>query len=62
MPEAVIVAATRSPIGRAFKGALKDTLPDQLAAMMVQAALDHREGGNVASLPAGPRCASSGPA
>ena len=40
MPEAVIVAATRSPIGRAFKGALKDTLPDQLAAMMVQAALD----------------------
>ena len=40
MPEAVIVAATRSPIGRAFKGALKDTGPDQLAAMMVQAALD----------------------
>ena len=40
MPEAVIVAATRSPIGRAFKGALKDTRPDQLAATMVQAALD----------------------
>jgi hypothetical protein len=34
------VAATRSPIGRAFKGSLKDTGPDQLAAMMVQAALD----------------------
>ena len=31
MPEAVIVAAARSPIGRAFKGALKDTRPDQLA-------------------------------
>ena len=40
MPEAVIVAASRSPIGRAFKGALKDTRPDQLAAWMVQAALD----------------------
>ncbi len=40
MPEAVIVAVSRSPIGRAFKGALKDTHPDQLAATMVQAALD----------------------
>jgi acetyl-CoA C-acetyltransferase len=40
MSEAVIVAAARSPIGRAFKGALKDTRPDQLTAMMVQVALD----------------------
>ena len=40
MPEAVIVAVSRSPIGRAFKGALKDTRPDQLATWMVQAALD----------------------
>jgi len=40
MPEAMIVAAARSPIGRAFKGALKDTRPHQLGAMMVQAALD----------------------
>jgi acetyl-CoA C-acetyltransferase len=40
MPEAVIVATARSPIGRAGKGALKDTRPDQLAAWMVQAALD----------------------
>jgi len=40
MPEAVIVAVSRSPIGRAVKGALKDTHPDQLAATMVQAALD----------------------
>ncbi len=40
MPEAVIVAVARSPIGRAFKGALKDTHPAQFAATMVQAALD----------------------
>jgi acetyl-CoA C-acetyltransferase len=39
MPEAVIVATARSPIGRAFKGSLKDLRPDDLAAQMVQAAL-----------------------
>lgn len=39
MPEAVIVAAARSPIGRAGKGSLKDVRPDDLAAQMVQAAL-----------------------
>jgi acetyl-CoA C-acetyltransferase len=40
MPEAVIVATARSPIGRAFKGSLVDMRPDDLAALMVQAALD----------------------
>ena len=40
MPEAVIVAATRSPIGRAFKGSLTDCRPDDLAATIMQAALD----------------------
>jgi acetyl-CoA C-acetyltransferase len=40
MPEAVIVAATRSPIGRAFKGSLVDIRPDDLVAQMVRAALD----------------------
>ena len=30
MPEAVIVATARSPIGRAFKGSLKDLRPDDL--------------------------------
>jgi acetyl-CoA C-acetyltransferase len=40
VPEAVIVATTRSPIGRAFKGSLKDVRPDDLAATIVQAALD----------------------
>ncbi|SDG77952.1 acetyl-CoA C-acetyltransferase [Lentzea fradiae] len=40
MPEAVIVSAARSPIGRAGKGSLKDVRPDDLAARMVKAALD----------------------
>ncbi len=39
MPEAVIVAATRSPIGRANKGSLVDMRPDDLAAQVVEAAL-----------------------
>jgi len=40
MPEAVIVSAARSPIGRANKGSLKDLRPDDLAAFIVKAALD----------------------
>ncbi|MDH2416130.1 acetyl-CoA C-acetyltransferase [Nocardioides sp. CER19] len=40
MPEAVIVSTARSPIGRAFKGSLKDERPDDLAAQIVRAALD----------------------
>ncbi|MEV3902324.1 acetyl-CoA C-acetyltransferase [Mycobacterium sp. NPDC050551] len=40
MPEAVIVATARSPIGRANKGSLVDMRPDDLAAQMVRAALD----------------------
>ena len=39
MTEPVIVAATRSPIGRAFKGSLVDVRPDDLAAEIVTAAL-----------------------
>ena len=39
MPEAVIVATARSPIGRANKGSLVDLRPDDLAAQMVRAAL-----------------------
>jgi acetyl-CoA C-acetyltransferase len=39
MPEAVIVAAARSPIGRAFKGSLTTIRPDDLAVQMVRAAL-----------------------
>ncbi|MBW0089952.1 acetyl-CoA C-acetyltransferase [Pseudonocardia sp. KRD-184] len=39
MPEAVIVAAARSPIGRAFKGSLASLRPDDLAVQVVRAAL-----------------------
>ncbi len=40
MPEAVIVAATRSPIGRAGKGSLVDVRPDDLAATIIRSVLD----------------------
>lgn len=40
MPEAVIVSAARSPIGRANKGSLVGIRPDDLAAQLVRAALD----------------------
>jgi acetyl-CoA C-acetyltransferase len=39
MAEAVIVSTARSPIGRAFKGSLKDMRADDLTAQMVRAAL-----------------------
>ena len=39
MPEAVIVATARSPIGRAGKGSLASIRPDDLAAQIVTAAL-----------------------
>jgi acetyl-CoA C-acetyltransferase len=40
MADAVIVATARSPIGRAFKGSLKDLRSDDLTAAIVRAALD----------------------
>src|SRR3954451_19458030 len=39
MPEAVIVSATRSPIGRANKGSLTELRSDDLTATIIQAAL-----------------------
>ena len=39
MPEAVIVAAARSPIGRAFKGTMTELRPDDLTATIVAAAM-----------------------
>jgi acetyl-CoA C-acetyltransferase len=40
VPEAVIVATARSPIGRAMKGSLKELRPDDLTVTIVRAALD----------------------
>jgi acetyl-CoA C-acetyltransferase len=40
MPEAVIVATARTPIGRAAKGSLVDARPDDLCAFAIRAALD----------------------
>ncbi len=39
MPEAVIVATARSPIGRAFKGSMTSIRPDDLTVQMIKAAL-----------------------
>src|SRR5439155_18141667 len=40
MADAVIVAAARTPIGRAAKGSLVDARPDDLCAFAITAALD----------------------
>ena len=40
MPEAVIVSAVRTPIGRANKGVLKDVRADDLASIAVRAAVE----------------------
>jgi acetyl-CoA acyltransferase len=40
MPEAVVVSAVRTPVGRAPKGALSTTRPDDLAAIALGAALE----------------------
>jgi acetyl-CoA C-acetyltransferase len=40
MPEAVIVSAARTPIGRARKGSLVDVRPDDLLAFAIRAAVD----------------------
>jgi acetyl-CoA acyltransferase len=39
VPEAVIVSAVRTPVGRAYKGSLRATRPDDLAALAIQQAL-----------------------
>ncbi len=44
MPEAVIVATRRTPIGRAFKGSMTEERPDDLTATIVRAALDQVPG------------------
>jgi acetyl-CoA acyltransferase len=44
MPEAVLVSAVRTPVGRAPKGTLSTTRPDDLAALAIGAALDRVPG------------------
>jgi acetyl-CoA acyltransferase len=39
VPEAVIVSAVRTPVGRAYKGSLRATRPDDLAALAIKEAL-----------------------
>jgi len=39
MPEAVIISAVRTPVGRAYKGSLRATRPDDLAALAIKEAL-----------------------
>src|ERR1700723_3547721 len=39
MAEAVIVSAVRTPVGKAFKGSLRATRPDDLAALAIREAL-----------------------
>jgi acetyl-CoA acyltransferase len=40
MREAVIVSSVRTPVGRAFKGTLRATRPDELAAVAIRGALE----------------------
>ena len=44
MPEAVIVSAVRTPVGRAPKGAFATTRPDDLAAIALSGALERAPG------------------
>jgi acetyl-CoA acyltransferase len=44
MRETVIVTALRTPVGRAHKGKLKDTRPDDLAALVLQEAIKQTPG------------------
>ena len=42
MREAVIVSSVRTAVGKAFKGTLRATRPDDLAAIAIRGALDAR--------------------
>ena len=39
MPEAVIVSSVRTPVGRGYKGSLRTSRPDDLAALVIKEAL-----------------------
>ncbi|NTU60258.1 MAG: acetyl-CoA C-acyltransferase, partial [Deltaproteobacteria bacterium] len=44
MREAVLVTSVRTPVGKAYKGALSTVRPDDLAAVAVRAALERTPG------------------
>src|SRR5215813_13653996 len=44
MPEAIIVSSIRTPVGRAYKGSLRTTRPDDLAALAIKEALARTPG------------------
>ena len=44
MRDVVVTTAIRTPVGRAHKGKLKDTRPDDLAAVVIRAALERTPG------------------
>ena len=44
MPEAVIVAAARTPVGKAPRGALRFTRPDELAALVIREVMSRAAG------------------
>jgi acetyl-CoA C-acetyltransferase len=50
MPEAVIVDAVRTPIGRAFKGSLAPLRPDEMGAFIVDQLLERNPGVDPASV------------
>ena len=50
MPEAVIVSAVRTPVGRAYKGTLRATRPDDLAALVIMEAIARVPGLNAAEI------------
>ncbi|MCB1272422.1 MAG: acetyl-CoA C-acetyltransferase, partial [Microthrixaceae bacterium] len=50
MPEAVIVATARTPIGRAGKGSLKDMRPDDLSALVIKTVLEQTPGLDTADI------------
>lgn len=44
MKDAYIIAAVRTPVGRAFKGTLRNTRPDELAALVIREAIARAKG------------------
>ena len=50
MRDAVIVSSVRTPVGKAFKGALRSTRPDDLAAIAMQEAIRRAAGLNPADI------------